>query len=248
MINKLAAMSVKVLDLDEALDFYVNKLGLEVGKDVKQGTYRWLTVRVPGDPSTEIHLDQPDEARVLSGALERGLGRVLVAEGELGLGEQRQGLGGLTPAIVDRSWIRAGRCSAKEVLGERRGLLSAITGVRVVVFLVGDLSDLAQHSGDPHRRAPTLGRHGAPRVGQSLLVPLSRLRAITGGMMAKGSDAFQAQQQAYGALEGAVLRQTYLLTYMDAFRVVGIFFLLCIPMLLLFKRRAGRAAPPVSMH
>src|SRR2546428_3266032 len=75
----------------------------------------------------EIHLDQPDEARVLSGALERGLGRVLVAEGELGLGEQRQGLGGLTPAIVDRSWIRAGRCSAKEVLGERRGLLSAIT-------------------------------------------------------------------------------------------------------------------------
>jgi len=55
MINKLAVMSVKVLDLDEALDFYVNKLGLEVGKDVKQGTYRWLTVRVPGDPSTEIH-------------------------------------------------------------------------------------------------------------------------------------------------------------------------------------------------
>jgi catechol 2,3-dioxygenase-like lactoylglutathione lyase family enzyme len=59
MINKLAVMSVKVLDLDEALDFYVNKLGLEVGKDIKQGAYRWLTVRVPGDPSTEIQLDQP---------------------------------------------------------------------------------------------------------------------------------------------------------------------------------------------
>ena len=75
-----------------------------------------------------------------------------------------------------------------------------------------------------------------------------RLRAITSGLMAKGSDAFQAQQQAYGAIEGAVVRQTYLLTYMDAFRVVGIFFLLCIPMLLLFKRRAGRSAAPVSMH
>ena len=47
MINKLAVMSVKVLDLDEALDFYVNKLGLEVGNDIKQGTYRWLTVRYP---------------------------------------------------------------------------------------------------------------------------------------------------------------------------------------------------------
>ena len=59
MINKLAVMSVKVLDLDEALDFYVNKLGLEVGQDFKQGAYRWLTVRVPGDPGTEISLEQP---------------------------------------------------------------------------------------------------------------------------------------------------------------------------------------------
>jgi hypothetical protein len=35
---------------------------------------------------------------------------------------------------------------------------------------------------------------------------------------------------------------------MDAFHVVGIFFILCIPLLLLFKRRAGRSAAPVSMH
>ena len=75
-----------------------------------------------------------------------------------------------------------------------------------------------------------------------------RISAITGGLMSKGSDFFQAQQQAYGALEGAVLKQTFLLTYMDAFHIVGIFFLLCIPLLLLFKRRAGRSAAPVSMH
>src|ERR1700682_3225832 len=49
MINKLNVTSVWVLDKDEALDFYVNKLGLEKGKDVKQGTYRWLTVRVQDD-------------------------------------------------------------------------------------------------------------------------------------------------------------------------------------------------------
>src|SRR4051812_1690083 len=75
-----------------------------------------------------------------------------------------------------------------------------------------------------------------------------RVQAITSGLMAKGSSFFQAQQQAYAAIEGAVLRQTYLLTYMDAFRMVGIFFIVCIPMLLLFKRRAGRPAGPVSMH
>ena len=59
MITKLNVTSVMVLDKDQALDFYVNKLGLEVGQDVKQGTYRWLTVRVPGDPGSEISLEQP---------------------------------------------------------------------------------------------------------------------------------------------------------------------------------------------
>lgn len=59
MINKLNVTSVWVLDKEEALDFYVNKLGLEVGSDVKQGAYRWLTVRVPGDPGVEISLEQP---------------------------------------------------------------------------------------------------------------------------------------------------------------------------------------------
>ena len=48
MITKLNVASIYVLDKEEALDFYVNKLGLEVGNDIRQGTYRWLTVRVPG--------------------------------------------------------------------------------------------------------------------------------------------------------------------------------------------------------
>ena len=58
MITKLSVASIFVLDKDEALDFYVNKLGLEKGQDVKQGSYRWLTVRVPGK-GTEISLEQP---------------------------------------------------------------------------------------------------------------------------------------------------------------------------------------------
>jgi len=59
MITKLNVASIYVLDKDEALDFYVGKLGLEVGNDVKQGSYRWLTVRVPGQAGTEISLEQP---------------------------------------------------------------------------------------------------------------------------------------------------------------------------------------------
>jgi len=60
MITRLNVASIYVLDKDEALDFYVNKLGLEKGNDVRQGDYRWLTVRVPGESGgTEISLEQP---------------------------------------------------------------------------------------------------------------------------------------------------------------------------------------------
>ena len=56
---KFNATSIVVRDQEEALDFYVNRLGLEKANDVKQGPFRWLTVRVPGDPNVEIQLLQP---------------------------------------------------------------------------------------------------------------------------------------------------------------------------------------------
>ena len=62
MINRLNVASIYVLDKEEALDFYVNKLGLEKGNDVRQGDYRWLTIRVPGErgsEATEVSLEQP---------------------------------------------------------------------------------------------------------------------------------------------------------------------------------------------
>ena len=58
MITSLNVASIYVLDKEEALDFYVNKLGLEKGNDVRQGDYRWLTIRVPGG-ETEVSLEQP---------------------------------------------------------------------------------------------------------------------------------------------------------------------------------------------
>jgi catechol 2,3-dioxygenase-like lactoylglutathione lyase family enzyme len=59
MITKLNVTSIYVVDKDEALAFYVDKLGLEKGNDVQQGSYRWLTVRVPGEGGAEISLEQP---------------------------------------------------------------------------------------------------------------------------------------------------------------------------------------------
>jgi len=58
MINTLAITSLFVLDQDQALDFYVGKLGLEVSNDVDLGFMRWLTIRVPGE-GREILLELP---------------------------------------------------------------------------------------------------------------------------------------------------------------------------------------------
>ncbi|HEY4095702.1 MAG TPA: VOC family protein [Baekduia sp.] len=58
MFSSISISSIYVLDQDEALDFYVGKLGFEVGTDADLGFMRWLTVRVPGD-SRELLLENP---------------------------------------------------------------------------------------------------------------------------------------------------------------------------------------------
>ena len=49
MLKGIHISNVFVSDQDQALDFYVGKLGLEVRQDVDFGFMRWLTVGVPGD-------------------------------------------------------------------------------------------------------------------------------------------------------------------------------------------------------
>src|SRR5258706_11587635 len=59
MFNSINISHVFVFDQDKALDFYVGKLGLEVSNDLDLGMMRWLTVRVPGDPTHDILLELP---------------------------------------------------------------------------------------------------------------------------------------------------------------------------------------------
>jgi catechol 2,3-dioxygenase-like lactoylglutathione lyase family enzyme len=59
MLNSLGITQIYVLDQDEALAFYVGKLGLEVHTDADLGFMRWLTINVPGSPEREILLERP---------------------------------------------------------------------------------------------------------------------------------------------------------------------------------------------
>jgi catechol 2,3-dioxygenase-like lactoylglutathione lyase family enzyme len=59
MFNAISITAVNVLDQDDALAFYVGKLGFDVHTDADVGIMRWLTVTVPGDPGRELLLAKP---------------------------------------------------------------------------------------------------------------------------------------------------------------------------------------------
>ena len=59
MTQGVNVAGVYVRDQDEALAFYVDKLGFVVHTDVRNGPYRWLTVQHPEQPSFQLGLYVP---------------------------------------------------------------------------------------------------------------------------------------------------------------------------------------------
>lgn len=59
MILGINVVGLYVRDQDEALDFYVAKLGFTVHTDVRNGDYRWLTVQHPDQPGFQLGLFRP---------------------------------------------------------------------------------------------------------------------------------------------------------------------------------------------
>lgn len=59
MTEGVQVVGVYVRDQDEALDFYVSKLGFELHTDARNGDYRWLTVQHPKQPDFQLGLFKP---------------------------------------------------------------------------------------------------------------------------------------------------------------------------------------------
>ena len=59
MSQGVGVVGLYVRDQDEALDFYVEKLGFRVHTDARNGDYRWLTVQHPEQPSFQLGLFKP---------------------------------------------------------------------------------------------------------------------------------------------------------------------------------------------
>jgi catechol 2,3-dioxygenase-like lactoylglutathione lyase family enzyme len=59
MSQSVQVVGLYVRDQDEALEFYVGKLGMRVHTDVRNGDYRWLTVQHPDQSSFQLGLFTP---------------------------------------------------------------------------------------------------------------------------------------------------------------------------------------------
>jgi catechol 2,3-dioxygenase-like lactoylglutathione lyase family enzyme len=81
MNEGVQTVGLYVRDQDEALAFYVGKLGFRVHTDVRNGDYRWLTVQHPEQPSFQLGLFKPG-APMLDAATAQSL-EALVAKGAM---------------------------------------------------------------------------------------------------------------------------------------------------------------------
>ena len=81
MSQGVEVVGLYVRDQDEALAFYVEKLGFRVHTDVRNGDYRWLTVQHPDQPSFQLGLFTPGPP-VLDAATAQTL-REIVAKGAM---------------------------------------------------------------------------------------------------------------------------------------------------------------------
>jgi len=81
MSQRIEVVGLYVRDQDEALAFYVEKLGFRVHTDVRNGEYRWLTVQHSDQTSFQLGLFTPGPP-VLDAATAQTL-RAIVAKGAM---------------------------------------------------------------------------------------------------------------------------------------------------------------------
>jgi len=64
-----------------------------------------------------------------------------------------------------------------------------------------------------------------------------RLNALTQGLMARGVNAFDATTGAYRNLDLIIQKQALMVSYLDTFRLAGLFFVVSFPLLFLLKNK-----------
>lgn len=68
MITRMVSVTIYVLNLQNAISFYVDKLGFEIHTDIIiEPGYRWISICIPGQPAQQLMLIPVEEGMLFKG-------------------------------------------------------------------------------------------------------------------------------------------------------------------------------------
>jgi len=96
------------------------------------------------------------------------------------------------------------------------------------------------------RQRQTVSAHLGENISLYNPATQSLFTQITNGLMATGTDAVTATQRAYMVLNGMLFRQASMVSFVMLFRLLGVVFLLMIPLVFIMRRPKRGGAPVMA--
>jgi DHA2 family multidrug resistance protein len=129
----------------------------------------------------------------------------------------------------------------KEEMGTATSLYNLMRNIGASIGIASVTTIVARHS---QEHSSVLASHFTPYDAAAMAM----MSNIKNGMIASGVDPATANQQAYAMAFGMVQRHAAMLSYLDAFFLLGMLFLAVLPLILLMKKpKVTDKAGPDSM-
>ncbi len=117
----------------------------------------------------------------------------------------------------------------KEEIGNATSLFNLMRNIGASIGIASVTTIVARHS---QAHVNDLGSN----INNFNSAARAMFESIKAGLMARGMDLATATKQAYGAMFGMVQQQAAMMSYLDAFFLLSVMFLCCLPLIFLMKR------------
>ena len=129
----------------------------------------------------------------------------------------------------------------KEEMGNATSLFNLMRNMGASIGIASVTTVVARHS---QTHINILGQHITPNDPAAV----GMMTSLKNGMMASGMDATTAAQQAYAMAFAMVQRHAAMLSYIDAFRLLAVLFVVVMPLILIMKKPKHGGGGPGMGH
>jgi DHA2 family multidrug resistance protein len=129
----------------------------------------------------------------------------------------------------------------KEEMGNATSLFNLMRNIGASVGIASVTTLVARHN---QAHVNELGRF----INEFNSAARSMYAAAKSAFMAQGMDPVTAGKQAYAAMWGMVQRQAAMMSYVDAFFLLSVMFICCLPLILLMRKPTKQGGGPGMAH